>query len=234
MSGLCGWRIADSTVDGEMDSTEHPVRSARWLRALRIGGACLCLFGAALVAWAGSRYAAGALRADQARRQWEEQQAAMAVAMTRSRARVATEVSTRAAVGEPVARLVIPRIHLDEIVLEGVGDDELNAGPGHLPGSALPGMPGNAVISAHRDRHFRHLDELQIGDTVITEAGLTRNAWVIAGRRVIGREAPALFQTAEPTLTLTTCWPVRYFGNAPDRLILTAHAVPQPPPRDQT
>jgi sortase A len=95
-------------------------------------------------------------------------------------------------------------------------------------------MRGNAVISAHRDRHFRHLDELQIGDTVMTEAGLSKNAWVIVGRRVINRDSPALFQTAEPTLTLTTCWPVRYFGSAPDRLILTAHPLPSPPARDQT
>jgi sortase A len=140
----------------------------------------------------------------------------------------------RASIGAPVARLLIPRIHLDEIVLEGVGDDELNAGPGHLPGSAVPGMRGNAVISAHRDRHFRHLDELQIGDTVMTEAGRSKNAWVIVGRRVIDRDAPALFETATPTLTLTTCWPVRYFGSAPDRLILTARPLPSPATRDQT
>lgn len=130
-----------------------------------------------------------------------------------------------AAVGAPVARLTIPRIRLDEIVVEGVGDDELNAGPGHLPGSALPGMRGNAVISAHRDRHFSHLDELQFGDTIRTETGQSSGAWVIVGRRVVGRDTPALFQSKEPMLTLTTCWPVRYFGSAPDRLILTAKPV---------
>jgi sortase (surface protein transpeptidase) len=42
---------------------------------------------------------------------------------------------------------------------------------------------------------------------------------------VLGRDAPALFQTTQPTLTLTTCWPVRYFGSAPDRLILTARPI---------
>lgn len=184
--------------------------------------------------YAGWRYLDGALRADQARREWEAQRAAALVATARARAFDASTVPTTLAVGAPVARLTIPRIHLDEIVIEGVGDDQLNAGPGHLPGSALPGMRGNAVISAHRDRHFRHLDEVQIGDTVVTEAGLARNEWVIVNRRVVGRETPALFQTSEPTLTLTTCWPVRYFGSAPDRLILTARAVAVAGSRNQT
>jgi sortase A len=196
---------------------------------LKVAGLCLCVLGATMVAYAGTRYASGALRADQARRQWEEQQAVAAVATARSRARLgAAQISKTIAIGAPMARLTIPRIGLDEIVLEGVDDDELNAGPGHLPGSAMPGMPGNSVISAHRDRHFRHLDELRVGDTVVTESGLSRAQWVIVTRRIIGRDTPALYQTAGPTLTLTTCWPVRYFGSAPDRLILTAQAVSAP------
>lgn len=202
---------------------------------LKVAGVCLCTLGATLVAYAGTRYAAGALRADQARRQWEEQQAAAAVVMARSRARLgAAQISTTIVLGAPIARLTIPRIGLDEIVLEGVEDDELNAGPGHLPGSAMPGMHGNAVISAHRDRHFRHLDELRVGDTVVTETGLARAQWIIVNRRIIGRDTPALFQTPGPTLTLTTCWPVRYFGSAPDRLILTAHVVSAPVVRTQS
>src|SRR5205085_5334510 len=86
-------------------------------------------------------------------------------------------------------------------------------------------MRGNAVISAHRDRHFSRLDQLQLGDTIRTETSQSYGAWVIVGRRVVGRDTPALFESADATLTLTTCWPVRYFGSAPDRLILTAKPV---------
>ena len=57
---------------------------------------------------------------------------------------------------------------------------------------------------------------------VITETGARQSTWVIVSRRVIDKDAPALFRTREATLTLTTCWPIRYFGSAPDRLILTA------------
>lgn len=192
----------------------------------RIGGYALCTAGAVLIGHAGLVYAKGAYRADLVRRQWEEQQAHATVALARARAAAGLSGAVdRVAPGMPVARLVIPRINLDAIVVEGVGDDELNAGPGHLPGSALPGMKGNAVISAHRDRHFSHLDELQVGDTIQTETGQSRGAWVIVGRRVIGRDTPALFTSKEPLLTLTTCWPVRYFGSAPDRLIISARPI---------
>ena len=195
-------------------------------RLTRLAGIGLCIAGAMLAGHAGFQYAKGAYRADLARQQWEAQQARNAVATARERAANSVAfVSRGVAVGVPVARLSIPRLRLDEIVVEGVGDDELNAGPGHLPGSALPGMPGNAVISAHRDRHFSHLDALQLGDTIRTETGQSSATWVVVGRRIIDRNAPALFQSADPLLTLTTCWPVRYFGSAPDRLILTAKPV---------
>src|SRR5690348_15179029 len=184
----------------------------------------LCIGGVVVLGYVGFRYLDGSLRADAVRRQWEELQARATVA--RARSNVATMASVGpVALGAPVARLRIPRIRLDEIVIEGVGDDELNAGPGHLPGSALPGARGNAVISAHRDRHFSRLDDLQLGDTIRTETEQSSNAWVIVGRRVVGRNAPALFAAKEPLLTLTTCWPVRYFGDAPDRLILSAKPV---------
>jgi LPXTG-site transpeptidase (sortase) family protein len=198
-------------------------------RVKRLAGVGLCIAGAALVGHAGLQYARGAYRADLVRQQWEEQQARSAVNAARDRVANSVAFASRSvAVGAPVARLSIPRIRLDEIVVEGVGDDELNAGPGHLPGSALPGMPGNAVISAHRDRHFSHLDALQLGDTIRTETGQSSGIWVIVARRIVDRNSPALFQSSEPVLTLTTCWPVRYFGSAPDRLILTAKPVKAP------
>jgi sortase A len=127
--------------------------------------------------------------------------------------------------GAPVSRLLIPDIGLDEIVVEGVGPIELNAGPGHFPGSVLPGEEGNAIISAHRDRHFRRMGEVDVGTRIQTETRLGRTEWVVMERRVVLRDTPALFRESEATLTLTTCWPLRYFGPAPDRLIIVAKRV---------
>ena len=190
-------------------------------------GAALVVIGAALLLWVGALYARGAYDRDRARAAWAALEAHDAVADANTLASAPTH--TTYASGVLVGRLLIPAVQLDEVIAEGVGDDELDAGPGHLPGSASPGEPGNAVISAHRDRHFHSLGRVVIGDTVITETRTARTTWVIVGRRVVGRYQPSLFPSAEPELTLTTCWPIRYIGPAPDRLILTAKPIAASP-----
>jgi sortase A len=202
------------------------VRNARTVR--RQFGASLVVAGGLLLSFAGGRYAIGAVRADQARTEWDAAQARNAVALAHAVA-LRPEAHGRVAIGSPVARLLIPRIGLDAIVLEGVDGDELNAGPGHVPGSAIPGEAGNAVVSAHRDRHFSRFDELSIGDTVTTETPGARTSWVIVAKRVIDKNDPALFHTRDATLTLTTCWPIRFLGTAPERLIVTAKRVARAP-----
>ena len=186
-------------------------------------GALLYLVGGALLLLTGSTYARGALARSEARATWERAQARRAVRDARLIDFGAGEVHVRK--GAPIARLIIPSIGLDEIVIEGVGDDELNAGPGHLPGSAMPGDAGNAVISGHRDRHFSTLGDLRVGDTVYTETMSGRATWIVTKRRVVLAGKPALFSSDHPLLTLTTCWPLRYVGTAPERLIIEAKAI---------
>jgi sortase A len=190
-------------------------------------GTALVAGGALLLLYVGYRYASGAYERDAQRTAWAAIEAHNAVAA--SSASLGGPTHTTYATGALVGRLRIPAVQLDEVIAEGVDDDELDAGPGHLPGSASPGEPGNAVISAHRDRHFHSLGRVAIGDTVITETRALRTMWVVTGRRIVGRYQPSLFQTADPELTLTTCWPIRYVGPAPDRLILTAKPIVAPP-----
>lgn len=188
-----------------------------------VGYALFCL-GGATAAFAGGRYTVGELQRQEARRAWDERQAQRVVALAHST--LAARLDPREVLpGAPIARLRIPKLSLDEIVLEGVGDNELNAGPGHLTGSAFPGENGNSVISAHRDRHFSRLGALQVGDTLFTDTGWSETKWIVVARRVVAADAPALYRTRDATLTLTTCWPIRYFGSAPDRLIITAKPV---------
>jgi sortase A len=193
------------------------------LRRSLLGYALFC-FGGATAAFAGGRYVHGELERQEARRAWEAREAQVVVALAHSKAARSGDVRDLLP-GAPVARLRIPRLRLDEIVLEGVEDNELNAGPGHLPGSVLPGEKGNSIISAHRDRHFSRLGALQVGDTLVTDTGWSDTKWVVVAKRVISADTPALFRTSDATLTLTTCWPIRYFGSAPDRLIITAKPV---------
>lgn len=178
--------------------------------------------GIALTGYSGSAYARGWLAQERARSAWDARVARLAVEQGR-RAGERVDV-TDPATGSPVARLVIPAIGLDDIVLEGVDDRTLNGGPGHLPGSAFPGDSGNAILSAHRDRHFRKLGDLKVGDRIVTYSGQDSVEWRISGRKVVSKWAPVLRSSTSPLLTLTTCWPIGYLGGAPDRLIL--HAVP--------
>jgi sortase A len=184
-------------------------------------GLLLYVVGGLLLSFAVGRYGVGVARADQAREAWDAAEGKAAVALARSAA-LHHGMRETPVDGAPVARIVIPRIDLDEIVLEGVDGDELNAEPGHLSGSAYPGEPGNAVISAHRDRHYNHLDAVEVGDTIVTESGTHHDSWVVVSKRVVGKNDRALFSTPDATLTLTTCWPIRYLGPAPERLIVTA------------
>ena len=174
------------------------------------------------MAFAGGRYGVGAWQQQEARRAWEESEAQAVVALARRASMIDAFNGGPIVPGAAVARLLIPRLGLDEIVLEGVDDYALNGGPGHLPGSVFPGERGNSIISAHRDRHFAPLGSIQVGDTVVTEAGANATTWVVISKRVIDADAPALFHTRDATLTLTTCWPIRYLGTAPERLLVTA------------
>ncbi len=181
--------------------------------------------GALVLGYVGWQYASGAIARDRARAEWEALRAREAIVLANASLEAPVHQPLRA--GAPMARLIAPKIDLDEIVVHGVEDRQLNAGPGHLPGTVLPGAPGNSVISAHRDRHFRRLGELAVGDTVISETRYQRERWVITDVKVVPARVPALFQTDDPTLTLTTCWPLRLVGPAPDRLLLTAKPVGQ-------
>jgi sortase A len=195
------------------------------MRVRRLAGTAMVVAGAALLTAAAGEVARSAMARDAARAEWDRRLAREAVVAVERAALGGYELASPRR-GTPVARLRVPRLGLDEIVVEGVGDAELRAGPGHLPGSAFPGDSGNSVISAHRDRHFRALGTLAIGDTVETEtlAGTTR--WVVAKRTIVRRGKPALFSTVEPVLTLTTCWPIQALGPAPERLLYEARLLP--------
>ena len=194
----------------------------RQLASRRMVSNTLIAGGVLLLVASAASVARGAIARDAARARWAEIEAERSV----TGARLATTGARwSVARGTPVARLVIPRIGLDEVVVEGVGDAELRAGPGHMIGSALPGDSGTSVISAHRDRHFHALGRVAVGDTVITDSERGTVKWLVSRIRVVDADAPALHATSAPMLLLTTCWPIRYLGPAPDRLIVEAKRV---------
>ena len=149
------------------------------------------------------------------RRQWTEQQSA--VAPTRA---------AETAKDDGLTRVSIPKINLDLIVVEGTNHKALRAGPGHLQNTPLPGEPGNAVISAHRDTFFRHIYELAKGDEIqIRRDGHNYTFQVMARKSWKPDDMSVVRNTRDSRLTLITCYPTYYIGPAPQRLIVTAKLV---------
>jgi sortase A len=136
--------------------------------------------------------------------------------------------------GQPVARLRIPSAEIDTIVFGGADQATLEKGPGHVPGSELPGEDTarkNCVITAHRDSHFRHLGWLRKGHRIALEtpAGQTLDYRVVS-REIVRPDAVRVLQpTARPRLTLITCYPFNYVGAAPQRLVVVAEPISRHP-----
>jgi sortase A len=122
-----------------------------------------------------------------------------------------------------VARLLVPKIDLDAVVVEGTTPQALRLGPGHLAGTALPGMAGNSVIAAHRDTFFRRLGEMMPGDSIYVEGREGLREYTVTATRVVQpNDVTVLRTSANPHLTLITCYPIRYLGPAPRRFVVTA------------
>jgi sortase A len=188
-------------------------------RASRVFGIAVLAIGLIIVTIVGVQYLRGAVARERARAQWTKVMRASTISAITSLG------LTRVASGAPVVRVIIPSIRLDEVVVEGLSDTDLWAGPGHMPGTVFPGQNGNSVISAHRDRHFHRLDDVRVGDVIETQTTAVSVRWRITQRRVVDKDARVIFESQTPLLTLTTCWPTRYVGPAPERLVLLAEPV---------
>lgn len=129
--------------------------------------------------------------------------------------------------GEVFGELVLPRLKVDLPIVEGTDADQLAKGVGHFQQSVLPGEKDNCVLSGHRDTVFRHLGELKIGDDVIVKTKAGTFVYRINKIRVVdASDRTVIVSTRLPMLTLTTCYPFHFIGNAPKRYIITAHLQP--------
>jgi sortase A len=132
------------------------------------------------------------------------------------------------ALGSLVGHLVIPKIGVNDYVVEGVGAQQLAEGPGHYPGTAPIGGNGNVGIAGHRTTHgapFYNLNELGSGDPIyLTDTAGQTFTYRVTSRFVVPpSDGAVLDPTGTRSLTLTTCNP-RY--SATQRLIIRAALVP--------
>lgn len=128
----------------------------------------------------------------------------------------------------PVARLRMPARGVDLIVLDGVSGRTLAFGPGHVPGTARPGRPGNTVLAGHRDTHFRFLAELRRGEELVLDLpGGGRRRYRVTGGEVVDERAVELLADTEAALlTLVTCYPFdAVLPGGPLRYVVTAPRI---------
>ncbi|MEV4093900.1 class E sortase [Streptosporangium saharense] len=123
--------------------------------------------------------------------------------------------------GDALALLRIPRFGDDYeyAVVEGVGWDELRTGPGHYPGTALPGEVGNFVLSGHRTTYaapFNRLGELRRGDEIVVETRQASYVYRVTGERVVDPGQTDVIapvpgmpgrRPTKAVITLSTCHP---------------------------
>jgi sortase A len=162
----------------------------------------------------------------------QKQQNKLGDELTRSWNASAGKVTTeRVRLGHGVALIRIPRLgkKFHYVVIEGVSVADLRKGPGHYPGTALPGQIGNFVVSGHRTTYlapFNRLGELHTGDTILIDTRASQYVYKITGKKIVRPDdidvaAPVPeHPKANPTkrlITLTTCNP-KY--SAAQRLII--------------
>lgn len=129
-----------------------------------------------------------------------------------------------AAPAEPVIELgaiSIPKLGVDRTLYSGIHLSTLDRGPGHWPGTALPGEVGNVVVAAHRTSHggpFRHIDTLVAGDLVQFSTASGTIDYRVTSTEVVPPTAMWIVdQTPTATATLFACHPP---GSVRERIVV--------------
>ncbi|HZQ78313.1 MAG TPA: class E sortase [Acidimicrobiia bacterium] len=110
-----------------------------------------------------------------------------------------------------IGEIQIPRIGLVHPIFEGVTLTVIDRGPGHWPGSAVPGQLGNAVFAGHRVTHthpFLRINELEPGDEIIFKMDNGTFTYKVTGHQIVTpRDVHIVDPTPDATLTLFACHP---------------------------
>lgn len=125
----------------------------------------------------------------------------------------------------PLAVLEIPKIGLEVPVFNGTDDLTLNRGVGRILGTARVGQGGNVGIAGHRDGFFRGLKDIQVGDRIELQTPKGTETYQVSDIEITSPvDLRVLAERGVPTLTLVTCYPFYFIGNAPQRYIVRATA----------
>ena len=128
--------------------------------------------------------------------------------------------------GDLIGELYIPKLDATLPIYHGTDEDELERGVGHFLGSVLPGEVDNSVLSGHRDTVFRKLGEVGERDELIVTTTAGQFTYRVNKVRIVDEDdRTVIVPKPRATLTVTTCYPFQFIGDAPERYVLVAHLV---------
>ena len=130
-------------------------------------------------------------------------------------------------VGDVIGNLYIPKLDRELPIIEGTDPEELEKGVGHLRESALPTQNDQILLSGHRDTVFRNFDQLELGDTFVIKLPYGTFEYEIYDTEIVSADDTTVIRSTAPDeiLTVTTCYPFYYIGNAPERFVFYAKPV---------
>ena len=142
--------------------------------------------------------------------------------------------------GSPIGRIVVPRMRLSMVVVNGTGESALAKGPGRYLGSAMPGEHRLVYIAGHRTTFlapFSRIDQLRKGDRITLEMPYATFVYRVSGYRIVGaRDLAVLRSPGHELLELQACHPRfsashRYIAYALPVRVIPRHGAPYRPSR---
>ncbi|MHC1684894.1 MAG: class D sortase [Clostridiaceae bacterium] len=128
--------------------------------------------------------------------------------------------------GEKIGRLIIASLNIDKPILFGDSLEELAGGVSTYPSGSLPGQVGNTVLAGHRDTVFRALGEIKVDELIKIETYYGEFTYKVSNIRITSpQDASVLARNDKSILTIYTCYPFNYIGNAPNRYVVVSEFV---------
>jgi sortase A len=149
-----------------------------------------------------------------------------------SRPRSHSQVMLRSLIG----KIEIHRLGISAMVKEGVDVRTLGLAVGHIPATALPGEAGNSGFAAHRDTLFRNLKDVRPNDEITLTTLEGTYVYRVVSFKVVNPSEVSVLSSSpdEKILTLVTCYPFYFVGDAPSRFVVRAVQVTSAPSSHQT
>ncbi len=220
-------------------------------RALRWSGTLLMLAGAGVLLWSfvvwkwqdPFTYLLTEREQRALSSQYEQRVDAFDRPVARGRSLAALRAELRAAarsyrrstqVGDAIARIKVPEMGVDHVVVDGTDHDTLKKGPGRYRGTFMPGEGQLVYIAGHRTTYgapFSHIDRLEQGDKVTLELPYATIEYAVTGRKIVPADyVQALESRGREEVALQACWP-RFFAS--HRIIVYAKPVKVTLPGEQ-